>query len=71
MEIERGITGSVMIGQVKTAEETILLYSEIEPIVVELTAFRFDRADINAFGRFTSPPRIPFVAKTGVTYPSS
>ena len=28
VEIERGISGSVIIGQVETAEETILLYPE-------------------------------------------
>ena len=63
VEISRPITGSVIIGQVKTAEETILLYAEIEPTLVDLTELRFDPADINAFGLFTSPPRIPFAAK--------
>ena len=65
VEISRPITGSVIIGQVETAEETILLYTQVDPTVVELTELMFDPVDISAFGRFKSPARIPFLAQNG------
>ena len=60
---ERGVTGSVIIGRVETAEETILLYTQVP--VVPLEELRFDPADISAFGRFKELPRITFLAQNG------
>ena len=64
VEIERGISGSVIIGQVQTAEETILLYAQVDPRVA-LTELRFDPVNISAFGRFKSPSRVSFLAQNG------
>ena len=69
VEIERGISGSAIIGQVETAEETILLYTQVQPTVVPLAELRFDPADISAFGRFKELPRIPFLAQNGGAEP--
>ena len=69
VEIERGISGSVIIGQVETAEDTILLYAQVDPTEVALTELRFDPVDISAFGRFKSPARIPFLAQNGAMRP--
>ena len=63
VEIERGITGSVIIGQVETPDETILLYTKVP--IVPLEELRFDPADISAFGRFKEQPRITFLAQNG------
>ena len=59
VQIQRGVTGAVIIGRVQTAEETLLLYSEPPPRTVDLTQLTFGTVDINAFGLFTVPPRIP------------
>ena len=66
LQIQRDdIEGSFAIGEVQTAQDTILLYSQIEPSTGDLTELAFGSGDIDAFGFFVTPPRIPFWAANG------
>ena len=66
LQIQRDdIEGSFAIGEVQTAQDTILLYSQIEPSTADLTELSFGSGDIDAFGFFVTPPRIPFWAANG------
>ncbi len=55
-------------GQVQTNEQTLLLYSQIDPNV-GLTELNFGVGDIDAFGFLKTPPRVPFWAANGGSVP--
>ena len=59
VEISRQVSGSTIVGRVVTVDETILLYSQVKPSTADLTELGFGAVDINAFGLFNMPPRIP------------
>ena len=65
VEIQRSVGGSLVVGRVETAEETILLYSRITPTTADLTEFNFGTADVTAFGLFRQRPSIPVYVKNG------
>ena len=66
LQIQRDdIQGSFAIGQVQTAQDTILLYEEAPPSAADLVALNFGTGDIDAFGSFVTPPTVPFWAANG------
>ena len=65
LQIQRGVSGAVIIGRVQTAEETLLLYSQPPPNTAELTQLNFGTVDVNAFGLFTSPPLVSIWVENG------
>ena len=65
VEIQRSVGGSLVVGKVETAEETILLYSRITPTTSDLTELNFGTADVTAFGLFRQRPSIPVYVKNG------
>ena len=60
MQITREVKGSFAVGDVQTTDETMLLYSRIEPSTADLTELNFGTVDVDAFGFFVTPPRIKF-----------
>ena len=69
VEIQRGVGGSLVVGKVETAEETILLYSSMEPSKVPLTELDFGITDVTAFGLFRQRPAIPVYVENGGDVP--
>ena len=66
LQIQRDdIQGSFAVGQVQTAQDTILLYREALPSTADLVALNFGTGDIDAFGFFVTPPTVPFWAANG------
>ena len=65
LEIQREVSGSVIVGRVQTVDETILLYREEPPSTGDLTELNFGTADVTAFGFFSPMPRIPLWVKNG------
>lgn len=65
VEIQRSVGGSLVVGKVETAEETILLYSQLTPTKINLTELNFGAADVTAFGLFRQRPSIPVYVKNG------
>ena len=63
--ISRNVGGTVVVGTVQTTEETLLLYSQIEPSTADLTEMNFETVDVDAFGFFTQAPRVMFWAENG------
>ena len=59
------VKGSFIVGQVKTAQETILLYRNCPPSTADLQELNFGTVDIDAFGFFVKPPAIKFCAANG------
>ena len=70
-QIQRDDIGaSFVIDQVQTAEDTIVLYSQIgPPNTADLTELKFGTGDVDAFGFFLSPPRFAFWAANGGAVP--
>ena len=62
--ISRNLGGSFAIGTVQTAEDTILLYSQLDPDV-DLTELGYGVGDIDAFGSFLPIAPIQFFAANG------
>ena len=69
LEISRPVAGSVMIGQVQTVDETLLVYSQITPSTADLSELDFGVVDINAFGLFNKPGTIPLWVGNGGEVP--
>ena len=69
LEIRRGIEGLVIVGQVQTPDQTILVWKSIEPNKEPLTHLEYGTIDINAFGLFREPPRIPLWVENGGDVP--
>ena len=69
LQIQRGVSGSVIIGRVQTAQETLLLYSQSPPNTADLTQLNFGTVDVNAFGLFTSPPQVSIWVENGGDVP--
>ncbi len=67
-EISRDVDGSVIVGTVETAEETILLWKSIDP-KEPLTELDFGIADVNAFGQFKQPAEVPLWVENGGDVP--
>ena len=57
-QIQRGLPGSYIIGQVQTADATILLYKKCPPSTGDLKELNFGIVDIDAFGTFVNPTAI-------------
>ena len=64
-QITRDLSGSYTIAKVQTAEDTLLLYSQITPVTADLTELAFGAGDIDSFGAFLPVPPIPFWAENG------
>ena len=69
LQIQRGVSGAVIIGRVQTAEETLLLYNQPPPNTADLTQLNFGTVDVNAFGLFTSPPQVSIWVENGGDIP--
>ena len=69
VQIQREVSGSVIIGTVETVDETILVWKSIAPTKEPLTHFEFGTWDINAFGLFKALPLIPFWVENGGDIP--
>ena len=69
--IQRDVPGSFVIGRVQTAEDTILLYEQVQPSSANLTEVNFGALEIDAFGNIVAPSSIPFWPPTAVAYTSS
>ena len=69
IEIRRGVGSSVLIGKVKTVDETILLFSEAPPSTAGLTELEFGNVDIDTFGFVADTVRVPFWAANGGAQP--
>ena len=67
-EISRNVGGSVIVGTVETAEETILLWKSLDP-KEPLTELDFGIADVNAFGQFKLPAEISLWVENGGDVP--
>ena len=63
-EVVRNIQGTVVVGKVETAEETILVWGSLDP-KEPLTDLNFGEADVNAFGQFKRPATIPLWVENG------
>ena len=71
VEIQRSLSGSVIVGKVETAEDTILLYSSIDPSTVPLTELNYGTVDVTAFGLFKQRPILPLFVGNGGDVPFS
>ena len=67
--INRDVPGSFVIGQVLTAEDTILLYEQIQTSSADLTEVNFGTLEIDAFGNIVAPPTVLFWAANGGSTP--
>ena len=65
IEIRRDLGGSLLIGKVQTVDETVLLYREAPPSTADLEELNFGSVDIDAFGFFAAPVKVPFWAANG------
>ena len=65
VEIQREVSGSVVIGRIQTVGETILLWDDAPPTGDALAQLGFGTADVNAFGLFREPSRIPAWVENG------
>ena len=64
-QISRGVGASLVIGQIQTTDETILLRGQAPPSTADLAELDFGAGDIDAFGFFVTPPRVPIWASNG------
>lgn len=62
--ISREVTGAFVVGNVQTTDETILLYSQLEPLTA-LEEILIPTEDVDAFGFFVNRPRVPFWVANG------
>ena len=69
VQIQRQVSGSVVIGTVETVDDTILVWKSIAPTKEPLTNFEFGTGDINAFGLFKALPLIPVWVENGGDIP--
>ena len=60
--VSREVAGTFVMGQVQTNEQTLLLYSQIDPNV-GLTELNFGVGDIDAFGFLKTPPQGPLLGR--------
>ena len=65
VQIQREVSGSVIIGRVETVDETILVWKAVTPAKEPLTQLEFGTGDINAFGLFKGLPLIPVWVENG------
>ena len=65
VQIQREVSGSVIIGRVETVDETILVWKAVTPAKEPLTELEFGTGDINAFGLFKGLPLIPVWVENG------
>ena len=63
-QISRDVSGTFIVGQVQTTDDTIQLYSQIDP-AIGLSELDFGSEDIDAFGSFVERPRVEFWAANG------
>ena len=63
--VERGVPGSFVVGEIRTTDSAIVLYSQVEPVTAELTHLRLGVRDMDIFGVFVPPARFPFWAANG------
>ena len=59
------IKGSFVLGRVQTAQDVILVYSQISPATADLTSLSFGTGDIDAFGALVTAPKVEFWAANG------
>ena len=59
------IKGSFVVGRVQTAQDVILVYSQISPATADLTSLSFGTGDIDAFGALVTAPKVEFWAANG------
>ena len=64
-QISREVSGSHVIARVQTAEDTILLYSQVEPVTADLPELAFGDGEVDAFGTLLPIPPIQFFAANG------
>ena len=65
VEIQRSVAGALVVGRVETVEETILLYSSIEPSKVPLVELNYGTVNINAFGLLKGTSAVPVFVENG------
>ena len=64
LSTQRTISGSAVVGQVQTGEDTILLWESLDP-KVPLEEVPFGSLDIDAFGNLQTPARFPVWVENG------
>ncbi len=62
--ISREVSGAFVVGNVQTTDETILLYSQQDPLTA-LEEVLIPTEDVDAFGFFVNQPSVPFWAANG------
>ena len=68
-QISRDISGTFVVARIQTADEALLLFSQIAPSSGDLTELNFGSGDVTALGFFVTPARIPFWAGNGDVVP--
>ena len=65
VDIQRGVSGSVLVGRVETPDETVLVWRSVEPSKEPLGQLDFGTTDINAFGLLKRAFRVPLWVENG------
>ena len=65
LQIERDLPGTLVIGEVRTSADTILLYSRIDPSTADLAEITFGTHDMDVFGFFVTRPKVQFWVANG------
>ena len=69
LQVQRLVPGSFAVGNVQTAEETILLFREAPSSTADLTELRFGTGDVDAFGALLTGNTVAFWAANGGATP--
>ena len=65
IDIQKGVSGSVLIGKVETPDDTVLVWRNVEPSKEPLGQLDFGTTGINAFGLLKTPSRVPLWVENG------
>ena len=69
LQIQRGVAGVAVIGSVQTVDQTIILFDGHPPSTADLNVLDMGTGDLDAFGFFLNPARVPFQAANGGAVP--